>query len=75
MAVELKKREIHLVLRPTLSPCYNFKKEEPVTVVITPVAVAERNGDLVVSWACSLGPWCPHVCRYSKIKKEQNKDF
>jgi hypothetical protein len=68
VSVELKKREIHLVLRPSLAPCHNFRKGEVVTVVLAPVAVDERNGEVVIAWACSLGPWCSHVCRYSKVK-------
>ncbi len=69
MEYELKKAELHLVLRPTLSPCHNYDKEKPVTVVLAPVAIEEVNGVLRISWACSLGPWCPFKCRYSRVKQ------
>jgi hypothetical protein len=60
--------EVAVSLAPAVSACYNFVHEgveSRRTVVIAPIHIAAEGGTKV-SWACSLGPFCEAICRYSE---------
>jgi hypothetical protein len=68
VSIEFEKQGIRIEIHPILAKCYNFENGRPRTVVISPVAVWEEKGRVLIGYACSLGPWCTSVCRYSRVK-------
>jgi hypothetical protein len=68
---EFKEGEIHIKLKPSISACYNFEDGKSKTIVLAPVVVERVKNKVKISWACSLGVWCPHVCRYSHVKERK----
>jgi hypothetical protein len=68
---EFKEGEVHITLKPVIAPCYNFEEGKPKTVVLAPIVVKNVRNEVHISYACSLGLWCPHVCRYSQVKQKK----
>lgn len=56
---EAKEGEFHLHLKPS-----HFKCGDKM-VVIAPIGLERKHRKLVISWACSRGPFCNEECRYS----------
>lgn len=60
--------------RPVSLPCFNFVDDEgnrrKVSAIIVPIGFEEKNGKLIVSYACNLGLKCQEkACRYSKASQ------
>jgi hypothetical protein len=73
VGIEFEKQGVRVEVHPVLARCFNFDNGKPKTVVISPVAVWEERGRVMIGYACSLGPWCQHTCRYSRVKVRQQE--
>jgi len=63
--------------RPVSVPCFNFVDDEGnrrrVSAIIVPIGFEEKNGKLIVSYACNLGLKCQETaCRYSKASQSSS---
>jgi hypothetical protein len=70
----LKVEKLLKQFRPVSLPCFNFVDEDDkrrkVSAIIVPIGFEEKNGKLIVSYACNLGLKCQEkACRYSKASQ------
>jgi hypothetical protein len=73
----LKVEKLLKQFRPVSLPCFNFVDEDDnrrkVSAIIVPIGFEEKNGKLIVSWACNLGLKCQEkACRYSKASQSSS---